>query len=559
MRSVARSFFPAARRAVFRRGTAPCVARNMSAQLQQRRAFSDGSGKLWGGRFAKDTDARVRDWAESLTCDAEMIKEDLWGSMAHVSMLGHQNIVPPTEAAAIVGQLKKLHDIEAAGEMDFFDPKFANNDDVHMNMESRVIDAIGMEVGGKMHTTRSRNDQVPVSSKLRTRNRLLELRELVVDAADAFVARAREPGALEDVMPGYTHFQHAQPISVAFWWSHYAEHLSRDLRRLKASYDITDENPLGAGAISGTSFPTDRSITTDLLGFQALQTHALDATGARDFMLDVLANNATLQCLWSRLSEELIMWSSYEFRTVTLDDGYAMGSSMMPQKKNPGPLELLRGRAGIMNGYMVGGYTMLHGLPSGYNRDFHEEKELLFASLTMAIRAAEVIPGLIETTTLNKARMEELCDKNFMNATELANYLVAEHDVPFRETHHIVGSLVGDLVKQGKDLTATDAVMAHLKSNGIEANEQKVRTVLSPREVMKTYNSTGGTGPKAVEAMLDELQAKLDGQRQTIKADQNRVTTAYEATLAIADACQAGEVTDQASLQQLVARYRPKQ
>jgi argininosuccinate lyase len=288
-----------------------------------------------------------------------------------------------------------------------------------------------------------------------------------------------------------------------------------------------------------------------------LVTHALDATGARDFMLDVLTANATLQSLWSRLAEELIMWSSYEFRTVTLDDGFAMGSSMMPQKKNPGPLELLRGRAGIVNGYAFGGYTMLHGLPSGYNRDFHEEKELLFAS--MAIRAAGIIPALVESTTLNFDRMAELCDKNFMMATELANYLVEDHDVPFRETHHIVGSLVGELVKTKSDLTDIEAVMKHLKESGIDANVDRVKAVLDPKTVMMTYNSLGGTGPagpEAMQAILSDLQYSLDAHKATLTADQARVSNAYEATKKIADACQQGSVTDLESLRSIVAQQR---
>ena len=357
-------------------------------------ASSEGSGKLWGGRFEKDTDPNAVNWAESLTCDEEMVTEDLWGSMAHVTMLSRQGVIEPSKGGKLMGALLTLQNQNMAGELDFFEPEFANHDDVHMNMEARLIKMTGMDIGGRMHTTRSRNDQVPVSSQLRTRNRLLELRRNVVDAANAFLDRAEEPGALEQVMPGYTHFQHAQPISVAFWISHYAAALSRDLSRLSHAYNSVDANPLGGGAISGTSFPIDRHLTTRLLGFQKVRRHALDATGHRDWMCEVLNANATLSTTFSRLAEELIMWSSYEFRTVTLDDGFAMGSSMMPQKKNPGTIELLRGRHGILSGYAAAGLSMLHGLPSGYNRDFHEEKELLFASCTLYLSCLTLCESL---------------------------------------------------------------------------------------------------------------------------------------------------------------------
>jgi argininosuccinate lyase len=426
-----------------------------------------------------------------------------------------------------------------------------------MNMEARLIDATSMEVGGQMHTTRSRNDQVPVSSQLRTRNRLLELRSKVLAAVDALLDRASEPGNLEAVMPGYTHFQHAQPISVAFWLSHYAAVLLRDLGRLKAAYDAVDENPLGGGAISGTSFPTDRMLTTELLGFQSLRTHSLDATGNRDWMCEVLAANATLHSTWSRLAGELITWSSYEYRTVTLDDGFAMGSSMMPQKKNPGTLELLRGRAGIMNGYLQAGLTMVHGLPSGYNRDFHEEKELLFASCAMACRAAEIVPALVRTTTFNEARMRELCDRNFMTATELANFLVSDHGVPFRATHHIVGSLVGDLTRSGRDLRDVGRVMAHLKAEGIDADESRVRDVLDPQKVMMSYNSLGGTGPAAVEALLSDIRGRAEGHRGDLNADQSRVDDGFAACRSIAKACAGGAVKTAEDLSALIDEHRP--
>ncbi len=403
------------------------------------------STKLWGGRFSKDVSPDVFNWTNSVEVDSRMIDENLWGSMGHVSMLGVQGIIPVSAATAILGHLLKLQDEHAAGQWTWI----KDQDDVQMTVERKLIDALGMDVGGRMHTCRSRNDQVPLDTKIWTRKKLLELRQRVVSCVEVFLDKAK--GREEDVMVSYTHVQHAQPVSVAFWLSHYAATLLRDLDRLKAAYDITDLNVLGAGAIAGTSFPIDRQLTTRLLGFQAVAGHALDATSSADFMMETLNANAVLQTHLSRLAEELILWSSWEFRTVTLDDGFAMGSSMMPQKKNPGPLELMRGRAARQIGYSSAGMILMKGLPSGYNRDFHEQKELLVASLELQLRAAEVIPPLIDTTTINTQRMKEIAAANFANATELANYLVHKHKLPFRHAHDVVGTLVGRLSRAGKN------------------------------------------------------------------------------------------------------------
>ena len=402
---------------------------------------------MWGGRFSKDVSPDVFNWTNSVDVDSRMIDENLWGSIAHVAMLGVQGIIAPEVSGQIMQHLLKLQDEHTAGKWTWL----KDQDDVQMTVEAKLIGALGMEVGGRMHTTRSRNDQVPLDTKLYTRKKILELRAKVVSCVEVFLDKAK--GREEDVMVVYTHVQHAQPASVAFWLSHYAATLLRDLDRLKAAYDLVDHNCLGAGAIAGTSFPIDRSLTTKLLGFQKVAEHTLDATSACDWMMEPLNSAAILQTHFSRLAEELILWSSWEFRTVTLDDGFAMGSSMMPQKKNPGPLELMRGRAGRMIGYSTSGMIMTKGLPSGYNRDFHEQKELLVASLELVNAAAEVVPPLIDTTTINTERMAEIAVANFANATELANYLVFKHKLPFRHAHDVVGTLVGRLNRAGKNFS----------------------------------------------------------------------------------------------------------
>lgn len=420
-----------------------------------------------------------------------------------------------------------------------------------MNVEATLIQRLGMDTGGRMHTCRSRNDQVVLDSKLYARKRLLELRGRVLDAVDAFLARSE--GHLEDPMVGYTHFQHAQPISVAFWLSHYAAVLLRDATRLKAAYDVTDENPLGAGAISGTSFPIDRMLTTQLLGFQKVHPHSLDATSARDFMWEAIFAAGTVSGTLSRFAEELILFSSYEYGTVSLDDGFAMGSSMMPQKKNPGSVELIRGRCGRMTGYLTAAFTMMKGLPSGYNRDFHEDKELLVASMDMINNMVEVIPALVKSTTLNFKRMHELTYGNFATATELANYLVLRHNVPFREAHHVVGSLVGTLSRAGQNFSNTEACFDHLEKKGIQAPREDILRILDPKAVMLSYNSLGGTGAQATGDMIKQFKEDSKKLRAALAEDDARVQNALANSRKVAQA--AGGVKTAADLDKIVKQF----
>jgi len=273
-------------------------------------------------------------------------------------------------------------------------------------------------------------------------------------------------------------------------------------------------------------------------------------------MLESVSAAATIQITLSRLAEEFIFWSSHEFRTLTLDDGFAMGSSMMPQKKNPGALELLRGRAGRMNGSMVAAYTMMKGLPSGYNRDFHEDKEILVENLSLVNRAVEVIPALVKSTTLNLERMAELAYENFATATELANYLVSKHNVPFREAHHVVGSLVGILSRKKENFKNFEACYDHVvNTHKINASREELQKMLDPKSVMMSYNSLGGTGPKAVEQMINEFRSELEQHREVLKKDQNRVSSALETSRQIAS--KAGAIKSAADLKNLIpGNYR---
>ena len=509
-----------------------------------------GSKKLWGGRFEKDVSQSILRWTESISVDSHLVVEDLWGSLAHVSMLGHQRIVPWDKANKILPQLLQYQDDWIAGKWKLT----PENEDVHLNVEGKLIKDLGMDIGGRMHTCRSRNDQVGLDSRLYTRNKLLELRGLIVPAIEAFLKKA-ETG-YENVMPSYTHVQHAQPVSVAFWLSHYAAAYLRDLTRLKNAYDTTDENPLGSGAIAGSSFDLDRMMTTRLLGFQKVQEHCLDACSARDFLLETTSAVATYYSTCSRLAEEFILWSSYEFQTITLDDGFAMGSSMMPQKKNPGMLELMRGRSGRVNGLANAALTMIKGLPSGYNRDFHEDKEITVEIFDLATRMSETLPSLIESTRLNLDRMATLAGKNFSTATELANYLVLVHNVPFREAHHIVGSLVGELYRKGENFENFDYCYQHLVKHNIKAPQEDVRRVLDAKSVMMAYNALGGTGPIATRQTIKNLYASLEEHKKVLAADKQRVTTAYNSARSIAS--QIGSAKSYEEYCSIVQRNVPK-
>lgn len=488
------------------------------------------SSRLWGGRFSKDVDASVAEWTESVTIDTFMVDEDLWGSQSHVSMLAIQKIIPFEDAKKI---LDKLHELENK----FKDGSWAlskKQDDVHMNVEAYMLQTLGLDSGGKMHTCRSRNDQVILDCKLHSRELTVQLREKVLDIVDTLLTRAGE--YLDDVMVSYTHVQHAQPISIAYWLTHYAAVFLRDLERLKRAYDITDQNPLGSGAISGTSFPIDRNLTTKLMGFQSVHEHCMDATSSRDFMLEVLSAYSILMTTFSRFAEELILWSSYEFQTVTMDDGLTMGSSMMPQKKNPGVAELLRGRSGRVNGLLMAGFTLMKGLPSGYNRDFHEDKEILFEAGRLINSAAEVVAPLVKTTQLNKERMHELAYGNFATATELANYLVKSHNLSFRKAHHVIGSLVGELSRSKRNFSDFDFCIQHFKKEGIVAPDEEIKRMLDPKQVMLSYRSQGGTSPESVSTMLTKFKQELQSHRQTFTADLNRIRKARQAARNIAKA-----------------------
>ncbi len=404
--------------------------------------------KLWGGRF----EGTVEDWVEqfgaSISFDHQLAKFDLMGSLAHVQMLGQTGILSLEESEQIQDGLKALlRDLEA-GELHFD----IANEDIHMNMEVLLTEKIG-PLAGKLHTARSRNDQVATDMHLYLKeqlghvlDKLANLNSVLLDLAEKHV---------ETIMPGYTHLQHAQPISFAHHLMAYYNMFQRDSERFAFNLKHTDLSPLGAAALAGTTFPIDRQLSSDLLGFQQPYTNSLDAVSDRDFILEFLSNASILMMHMSRFCEEIINWCSFEYQYISLSDSFSTGSSIMPQKKNPDMAELIRGKTGRVYGNLLGLLTVMKSLPLAYNKDLQEDKEGMFDTVETILNSLDVLAGMLSSMQINKAKMQQSTENDFSNATELADYL-AEKGLPFREAHEIVGKLVLDSIKHGKNIQDWD-------------------------------------------------------------------------------------------------------
>ena len=461
-------------------------------------------------------------YTQSLAVDARMIGEDIWGSQAHAVMLGRVGLLAPDELRAILVWLEKAR-------TDFEEGTFELKpalEDVHMNVERYVTEGAGAEFGGRLHTARSRNDQVLTDCRLYVRARLIDTEAALIRLARTMLERAGEH--LETVMPGYTHSQHAQPITFAFWATAHVSAWLRDLRRLRHAYGIVNLSPLGACALAGTDLPIDRCLTADLLGFEAVAEHALDATSSRDFLLETLSALALLMTGLSRLSEELVWWSSHEFGMIELDDAYTSGSSIMPQKKNPDCAELTRGKAGRVIGDLMALLAVTKSVSFGYSRDLQEDKPPVWDGFDQTLGALATLTGAIGTMQVNTERMRALVDANFAVATQLANHLVAAHGVPFRRAHEIVGSLVGELSRAGGTFQELPVVVAALAAAGVAADEATLAEVLDPLAGVRRQDSLGGPSPRSVGRMLSALEAALVEAARDLAARRARVEEARE-------------------------------
>jgi argininosuccinate lyase len=483
--------------------------------------------KLWGGRFRSPTLTETEKFTESTAVDSRMIAQDIWGSQAHAIMLARQGIISDTDLCELLRWLCKV-------EEDFRAGKFAlkpEKEDVHMNVESYLIEGAGPDYGGKLHTARSRNDQALVDAHLVAREHILSIQRDLLRLCRCFLSIAR--AHYETVMPGYTHTQHAQPISLAFWATAYVSMFLRDQRRLSAAYELANVNPLGACALAGASFPIDRRLTTKLLGFDAVHEHALDAVGSRDFIAEILFALALLMTNLSRLSEEIIYWTTYEFGIATLDDAYSTGSSIMPQKKNADIAELTRGRTGHVYAALLDLLITLKGLPMGYNRDLQEDKQPLWEAFDVVQACLRILPGLLETTEFNTNRMEALANANFATATELANFLVSEQGLPFRKAHEIVGGVVGDLVRMGKTFRDWDDTYKQLQARGIELSVPQLQRILDPILAIHRNRSLGGTSPAEVRRMAGAFDARLNEIEAEVQLREQRIDAARQLTLKV--------------------------
>ena len=401
--------------------------------------------KLWAGRFQKETDSAVNDFNSSIAFDARLYRQDITGSIAHATMLGEQGIVSPQEAEDIINGLKAiLADIEA-GNVEFT----VDMEDIHMNIESLLTSRIG-QTAKRLHTARSRNDQVAVDFRMYVREEIREIINIILDFETILVNKAKEN--VNTLLPGYTHLQRAQPSTLAHHLMAYANMLKRDVTRLEDCLERMNESPLGAGALATTTYPINRNRTAELLGFAKPTDNSLDSVSDRDFAIEFLCACSILMMHLSRFAEEIILWCSWEFKYVELDDAYSTGSSIMPQKKNPDVAELVRGKTGRVYGSLITLLTVMKGIPLAYNKDMQEDKEPVFDTIDTVKMCLPVFASMIETMNVKPENMRRAAlDGCFINATDCADYLVKK-GLPFREAYMVVGKLVHTSNEQGENL-----------------------------------------------------------------------------------------------------------
>lgn len=449
------------------------------------------SDKLWGGRFTAKAAEWVDEFGASIHFDQKMAAEDIEGSIAHAKMLGKQGIISPEESEKIVAGLKIINEELIAGKIEF-DVK---NEDIHMNIESLLTEKIG-PVAGKLHTARSRNDQVATDFHLWVKHRLPHVLESLTELQEELLALATTHAGT--IMSGYTHLQHAQPITYGHYLLAYFEMFQRDYERFEFNQKHTDILPLGAAALAGTTFPIDREFVASELGFDSIYHNSLDAVSDRDFALEFLSNAAILMMHLSRMAEELILWSTYEFNYIELSDDFSTGSSIMPQKKNADFAELVRGKTGRSYGALMGLLTTMKSLPLAYNKDMQEDKEQVFDIMDTVLASVKVFTGMLSGLTVHKERMLATTQDDFSNATELADHL-ATKGVPFREAHAIVGQLVltgiqSKMPLQKMSLSDLQAVAPQI--------EEDIYDKLQSETAVNRRTSLGGT---AVENVKKEI------------------------------------------------------
>ncbi len=454
--------------------------------------------KLWSGRFQKETDRMVDDFHSSISFDSRLYKYDITGSIAHAKMLAQVGIISHQEANTIVGGLTVILAGIEAGQVEFS----VAAEDIHMNVEQLLIESIG-DVGKKLHTARSRNDQVALDVRMYLRDEIDGVRQLLSELISVLLDISEKH--LDTVMPGYTHLQRAQPISLAHHLLAYCQMFNRDMDRLADCRRRVNVLPLGAGALAGTTFPLDREYVARELGFDAVTENSLDAVSDRDFAVEFAAAASLIMMHLSRFCEEIILWSSAEFGFIELDDAYSTGSSMMPQKKNPDVAELIRGKSGRVFGDLTALLTVLKGLPLAYNKDMQEDKEALFDAVDTVKKCLLIFRPLVATMRVRKENMARAARGGFTNATDLADYLV-QRDVPFREAHEIVGRAVAYCLEHNKSLD--ELSLEELRDFSSYIDEDVYEAIAVDRCVA-ARSVIGGPAPEAVQKAIQAARQKL--------------------------------------------------
>ncbi len=462
--------------------------------------------KLWGGRFTKEENQLVHNFNESLSFDRKFYRQDIRGSIAHVTMLAEQGIVSKEDCSAIIDGLNGiLADIEA-GKLAFTN----EHEDIHSFVEANLIERIG-EAGKRLHTGRSRNDQVALDMKLYCRDEIREIDELVKNLLKELLKIMEKH--LDTCMPGFTHLQKAQPVTLAHHVGAYFEMFSRDRSRLRDIYKRMNYCPLGSGALAGTTYPLDRMYTARLLDFDGVTLNSMDSVADRDYVIELLSALSTIAMHLSRFSEEIIIWNTNEYRFVELDDAYSTGSSIMPQKKNPDIAELVRGKTGRVYGALVSVLTTMKGLPLAYNKDMQEDKELTFDAIDTVKGCLALFTGMLSTITFHRDVMEKSAEKGFTNATDAADYLV-NHGVPFRDAHGIVGQLV--LFCIGRGIALDDMTLEEFKSIS-PVFENDIYEAISMKTCVKKRMTIGAPGQEAMKQVIQGYKKKLEEERKNDK------------------------------------------
>ena len=455
--------------------------------------------QLWGGRFAKETDKLVYDFNASITYDKRFLKQDVRGSIAHVTMLSSVDIISNEEKDLIIKTLNEIVEDVEAGKLEIT----TKYEDVHSFVEANLIDRIG-DTGKKLHTGRSRNDQVALDMRLYIRDEINEIKGDIKTLMQELLVLMKDN--LDTVMPGFTHMQKAQPVTFAHHIGAYFEMFKRDFERLTDIYERMNYCPLGSGALAGTTYPLDRELTARLLGFKGPTLNSMDSVSDRDYIIELLSALSVIMMHLSRFSEEIITWNSNEYQFIELDDGYSTGSSIMPQKKNPDIAELVRGKTGRVYGALTTMLTVMKGIPLAYNKDIQEDKEMTFDAIDTVKNCIALFSGMISTMRINRPRMKDSAAGGFTNATDAADYLV-NHGVAFRDAHGIIGKLVLRCIELGVSL---DELSLEEYKNISPVFEEDIYKAISIEECVSKRNTIGAPGPESMKDVISKNETYLN-------------------------------------------------